>query len=133
MDNPLNEFKKNAEETMSKSQDDFEKQLSFISAGALGLSMLLIDKVVSNFQNAQYKSILIWSWGLFGATLIINLFSHLLVVRYNYQTVREIQEGKYDQQKAGGRNYKIRIVNVLSIVTLLFGIVLLIIFISTNI
>lgn len=39
MDKSLKEFRKNNEDNLDKSQEYFEKQLTFISAGTFGISM----------------------------------------------------------------------------------------------
>lgn len=133
MDERINEFKHSVQDTLQKSQDDFEKQLSFIGAGALGLSMLLIDKVVKNFANADNKWILIGSWIFLGLTLIINLLSHLIGAHFYYKNINEIQEERYDQLASVKRNSIITRLNITTVVTLIIGLIFLITFISTNV
>ncbi len=133
MNKTLRDFRKNNEETLQKSQDDFEKQLSFISAGTLGLSMFLIDKVVKDITIAHYKWSLIVSWSLLGLTLIINLFSHFLAIRFNYMNIEEIDCSQYDDLKSIKRNTIIKFINICTLSTLILGIVFLILFMSLNI
>ena len=54
-------------EVVLKSQDSFEKQLSYISAGSLSISMAFIKNVVGDLSNTIYEGFLIASWGLMGS------------------------------------------------------------------
>ncbi len=51
-------------ETFHKSQDIFEKQLSYISAGALGLSVGFIKHIVNPIKDSSHKWMLLSGWGL---------------------------------------------------------------------
>ena len=75
MEKSLKDFKASSLENLDASQELFEKQLSFVSAGALGVSMFLIEKVVKNLSNAHHKWMIIICWALLGFTLILNLIS----------------------------------------------------------
>ena len=118
--------------THEKSQESFEKQLSYISAGALGLSMVFIEKVVKNVNQACYKWVLILSWIFLGLTLVVNLISHLLAAKYAYRTMDDIEHGLYDYDKAAKRNKFIILLNAFSVISLLIGILSLILFVTIN-
>lgn len=133
MNNSIKDFRKNNEENLQKSQDDFEKQLSFISAGALGVSMFLIEKIIKDLTLSHFKWMIITSWSFLGFTLIINLVSHFMVIKFNYKNIEEIDTNKYDQQKAVKRNGIIKRINLFTLTTLILGIIFLILFISINI
>jgi len=133
MDENLSSFRKNSEVVLQKSQDDFEKQLSYISAGTLGISMFLIEKVVKDLTKVQCKWILIVSWSLLGFTLVGNLISHYFCINFNYKTIEEIDHDKYDRLKAERRNKLVKIMNTSTVFALVIGIIFLIIFTSINI
>lgn len=133
MNNDLNDFKIEVKKYYEKSQETFEKQLSFISAGSLGFSMFFVEKIVEDFSKANCRLLIILSWLLLGLTLIINLISHLLSARNNYNTLKEINENAYDFHKANSRIKIINWLNWITIASLLFGILLFIIFILLNI
>lgn len=133
MNNLIKDFRKNNEENLQKSQDDFEKQLSFISAGALGVSMFLIEKVIKDLTLSHFKWMIITSWAFLGFTLIINLVSHFMVIKFNYKNIEEIDTNRYDQQKAVKRNGIIKRINFFTLITLILGIIFLILFTSINI
>lgn len=132
MDDNLLSFRKNSETTLTKSQDDFEKQLVYISGGALTVSMFLIEKVVKDLPHASCKWVLIACWTMLGFTLIVSLLSHFLCINFNYKTIEEIDADTYNPFKARQRNRIIKTINVSTFITLVLGIILLIIFTSIN-
>lgn len=132
MDKSLVDFRENSETTLTKSQDDFEKQLVYISGGALTVSMFLIEKVVKDLSRADCKWVLITCWTMLGFTLVVNLLSHFLCINFNYKTIEEIDADNYNPAKARRRNGIIKVVNVSTFITLILGIILLIIFTSIN-
>jgi hypothetical protein len=60
-----------------KSEDDYEKNLVYIAAGTLVLSMTFLDKIIK-VDDASGVVFLILSWGLLALTLLGNLVSHQL-------------------------------------------------------
>ena len=67
--NPL----KKKEEQLTKANEDllqavnssnelFEKQLSYISGGALALSFIVIEKVLKDFSKTTWKGLLVAGW-----------------------------------------------------------------------
>jgi len=124
------DYQKNLSDTVSKSQDDFEKQLSFISAGALGLSMLFIEKIVP-LKTAGYKWLLISGWICLVLTLFGNLVSHFLSAQYNHKTLIEYQEGH--ETRHSERTKWITWLNIGTILMLVLGILSILIFLAINI
>ena len=58
-----------------ESSSQFDKQLLFFASGALGLSFAFIKDIVK-LDVATHKCILITSWILFGAVIILSIISH---------------------------------------------------------
>ncbi len=133
MQKEIKHFQKSSEKTLQKGQDDFEKQLSFISAGTLGISMVLVDKIIKNISGATNKWMLIGSWSFLGATLVVNLLSHYFSIHFNYRNLDEINCDTYDERKSIKRNNIIRVINIFTLCTLTVGIFFLILFMSLNI
>lgn len=127
-----NEYEKQVFETLNKSQDDFEKQLSYISAGSLGLSMIFIEKIVT-LNNAHSKWLLITSWILLATTLFINLISHLVSSHYNYKILDDVQKRIDTKLSVVKFNCVINTLNLVTVITLILGMLFLIIFSSINI
>jgi hypothetical protein len=116
-----------------KSEDDFEKNITYISAGGLALSLTLIDKIV-NLGNSIYKPILIISWTLFTISLLTNLISHYISSYYHDKSINEIDKKNPDiLENIDRRNQILRIINITNVVLLILGIAFLVVFTSINI
>lgn len=133
MDDNLKTYKNELIQLLNKSQDHFEKQLSYLSAGAIGVSMAFIERITGKISESDCKLILIIGWLLLTLTLLINLFSHIKAYRNHYKTIEEINCDGYSQTKAIQRNKMINRLNNWSITTLMLGIFSIIIFITLNI
>jgi hypothetical protein len=133
MEEHLKQYAAELTTLIHKSHDSFEKQLNYISAGALGLSMILIERVIKDFSKANFTCVLLGSWFFLASTLVSNLLSHVYTSRVHAKTLSEIANESYNYENANRRNRRINIWNVVSIIFLLLGIALQIIFISINI
>lgn len=133
MDKDLKEYKNSIIETFNRNQEDFEKQLIFISSGSFALSMFFIEKVVPDLSASIFKSFLIISWILLGSTLIINLISHYISSRNNHELVNNINNDKYDVEKIQQQQRNLFHINQITIFTLIFGILFLISYSTINI
>lgn len=118
---------------IDKSNDSFEKQLNYISAGSLGISMIVVEKIVKDLSKTNHNYYLILSWCFLGLTLVSNLLSHVFSSWVHGKTLSEINSEAYDYESAKKRNRRINIWNFISIAFLLTGIIIQIIFISLNI
>lgn len=127
------DHKKELETIFGKSNELFEKQLSYISAGALGLTFVLIEKVVKDIGVTTHRWMLILSWICLTLTLFINLVSHLFTAYLHSKSISEIQTGNFNNTTGDKRNDSIDKVNILSVVLLFIGIVLFIVYTSINV
>ncbi len=132
MSSTLKAYREELLSLLNKSQDTFEKQLSYISSGSIGVSMLLVEKLFPNLSNVSCKFILVLGWIILATTLMINLISHLHTFRCHSKTIKEIDDCIYLYSKAKRRNNLIVIINWISAVLLFIGILLIIIFVSRN-
>lgn len=129
---PLTEYSGELKSLILKSHEYFEKQLTYISAGALGLSMLISEKIIKDLSLAKCKWMLFLTWILLGLTLVSNLISHLYTSKLHNKTLNEINEGKYDYLKAVYRNKCINAWNLFSVALLLIAVVFQILFLIKN-
>lgn len=133
--NEWKEFRKDVYENKSKSEDDFEKYITLIASGALGLSLTLIDKIVP-IESATYKCILITGWVFFSLTLLSSLLSHFFSKRFSEKTINEVDKDvDYDTivKNIESRNSVIEGFNIFSIFTIVMGIFSIVLFVSINI
>lgn len=133
MSQELEQFRASLVETLNKNQEDFEKQLIYVSAGTLGASMFFIEKVVKDISLSKDKWLLIASWIFLGSTIVINAISHFVAMNYNYKSIDEIDKGNYSQKLSLSRNKNLKYINLTTVITLLIGIFFLILFTSINI
>jgi hypothetical protein len=112
--------------SINESQSDFEKNLVYLSAGALTLSLGFIEKIVS-FDKSNNKWIVVISWGFLASSLLLNLASHLIS--------EEMDSGmEYNKliERISCRNKIMRIINWTSYFLFVIGVVSVVIFCSIN-
>lgn len=122
----------------SKSDDLFEKAITFISSGALGLTLTFHDKIVPA-NEAIYVIIIAIGWTLLVATLCVNLVSHYQSSKSTDSSIDEIDnilEYKITysifREKITERNRKIDNLNKASMILLLVGLFFIITYVSIN-
>lgn len=123
----------------SKSDDLFEKEITFISSGALGLTLTFHDKIVP-VENAVWIALIAIGWFLLVATLFLNLVSHYKSSKSTDYTIDEIDsiidyQLTYEdfRKKLNKRNKQIDRLNLASIILLGAGLSVIIMYVSINI
>jgi uncharacterized integral membrane protein len=118
-----------------KSEDDYEKNIIYIAAGTLVLSLTFLEKVV-NLKESNAVWFLILSWILLSITLLGNLVSHQLSSMYHERCRLLYADAGNDTKEADGKvkkyNRNILKLNWGTTITLFLGILLLVIFCSIN-
>ncbi|PRY19704.1 hypothetical protein CLV58_1683 [Spirosoma oryzae] len=122
-----------------KSEDDFEKQLTFIASSALGVSFAFLEKLV-DLSKSVHVWILTSSWILLSLALCVNLISH-----YVSRKLAEKSTDDYNKYCDTEMDYSVLVLNInrrnniidwinySSIIALLLGLCLLITFVTKNI
>ncbi|MGN6417827.1 MAG: hypothetical protein ACTHMC_10065 [Pseudobacter sp.] len=132
----LKEFRKELLEVFRKSQDTFDKQLSYIAAGSLALSIGFIKDIVKPIKDSQYKWMLVAGWGALILTLLVNLVSYMIAAKHAKKGANETEEenvnDKYDPTKIDKRSFWIEFMNWSTVVTLTLGILLIVLYIILN-
>ena len=131
-----NDYRASLEHAISGSEDDFEKNLVYLSAGSLVLSIGFIEKIVP-IDNAKYTGVLIVSWCLIALTLLLNLASYLISADNGTKAREDLDNDVFDYKerydKLKARNKKIRKVNWTSYSLFSLGIISIIIYCSINV
>jgi uncharacterized membrane protein len=121
-------------EAINDSQDHFEKNLVYLSAGSLALSIGFVEKFAK--QNpANYNLLIIISWLLLAFTLLLNLASHLISVENSSKAREEIDLGLPDEVLYANitqRNNKMRKINWITLFLFAFGVITSVIYCSIN-
>jgi len=134
----LIEYQKELNLLFQKSQDAFEKQLSFISAGALGISFTFLKGIIGT-EEPKFKWMLAIAWAMLVLTLILNCLSHNFAARQHNAGIGEIRKtlyggiNAYDHVLIEKRNRCISIINYCNIILLLIGIASMTVFVYLNI
>jgi hypothetical protein len=117
-----------------KSEDDFEKKITYISAGSLAISLTFIEKIVPLKESIEIW-LLISSWTLLALTLLLNLLSHLYSSHIMDKSLDDDEKNDYKKSLINWkrRRMKITIWNLINVTGLIFGIALFIIFVSINV
>lgn len=131
----IDEYWNNIQKSIDSIEIDFEKKLTYISAGALALSLTFLDKIV-DITKAEFLWIIILGWIFLIITLCVNLSSQLYSKRCCWNVMDDIEKG-LDQNKikinVDRRNKKIEKINIITLLSLCLGIVMIIIFSTINI
>jgi hypothetical protein len=122
------------DDAINESQSDFEKNLVYLSAGALTLSMGFIEKIIP-ISESTAKPLIVLSWILLAATLLLNLATHLISVRNSTKAREEMDSGMVYEtliQKISCRNKIMTILNWITYALFSFGVIITVIFCSIN-
>jgi len=128
---PLQKFKESLERTNESTQELFEKQLYTIASGGIAVTVAFIDKIIP-ITTSRLTVFLYFGWLALVLTILTNLISHRVSHSFHYKTIMEIQDESYDPNKAIRRNKIIGIWNNVTIALLIFGISLIMFFITYN-
>ena len=110
----------------------FEKNLTYLSAGALGLSLTFIEKITP-LDQAIALVFLIIGWILLSLTLAINLVSLLISKNYILKSQREYDNEEPDVfENIKKRNVIINAINWIVVILLVLGIASIVVFSSIN-
>ncbi|MBL7473093.1 hypothetical protein [Robertkochia sediminum] len=128
------DYRKELIQNKSKSDDDFEKYITFIASGGLGLTLSFVGNIVPLSEAISIWAILL-GWFLLAFTLFVNLVSHYLSGSFSYKTIQDIDDVKsFDiiMENIDNRNKIISCLNLISIILLGLGILMILIFVSLN-
>lgn len=134
----IEEISDGIESRSDKSRKAFEKSLTYISSGVLVGSVFFIEKIIP-LDCANNKIFLLLSLIFSGFTLLLSLVVHYLSSVYFEKAGDEfsrIQRGKGSLQslikKVIKRDNITKFLTVFSLISLIVGIILLMIFVTSN-
>ncbi|MBC7948669.1 MAG: hypothetical protein H7Y42_12350 [Chitinophagaceae bacterium] len=118
--------------TMEKSHQSFEKQMSFISSGALALSVGFNKNVVPHVVHPNSILLLFGGWILLTVTLVLSCIFHLRTGQLHNRTIKEIHEGSFKRTSSIRRIRTINTFNWFTAITMVLGIVLIVAYVIVN-
>lgn len=93
-----NDYERQLQKALDKSESLFEKNLVYISSGALALSLTFLkDGIGANHG----KFLLIFSWSFFSVSLLVDLFSDIIASNLIRKMIWKLSEAKEE----GGEYY----------------------------
>ncbi len=113
-----------------ESSVQFDKQILFISSGVFGLSFTFIKDIVK-LDKAEYQWILMLSWILFIAVILMSLVSHYTSKQAINKQMESLENG--DDNQANSINKITVILNIAMIIAIVLGLITLISFVFINI
>ncbi len=140
MDNQKQEDRRNLTFGKEQGEADFERLITYLSAGGLALSFTFIEDLVP-LATAKWKWLLITGWASLGCTLLLNLWSHVISTNFHENSIKEFDELDQDSEtekveydtKLVSRNSIISKINLLTTLLLSIGVLLLVLFTSINV
>lgn len=132
-------YRKLLQVVVDKSEEEFEKKLIYIAAGALGLSFTFISDIV-NIATSELLYILIVGWVSLIGCICLNLTSHILSKNKANKTISDIDEFILSdnnddtilRKKIHKRNKNTDCANYITIGMLILGIICIVLFVSYN-
>lgn len=115
----LEKYRIQIEYMRNKSNELFEKQLIYVSAGTIAGSIFIMDRFLSGIQRGFLFVII--SWALLAAGIIVNLLSHFFASNFYNRTIGEITNDRFDNEKADRRARGIHTFNVISLILYFLG------------
>lgn len=125
------------QEVIGKTEDYFEEKLTYISAGALGLTLTFIEKIIP-LTDSVGTVFLVMGWGFLVMTLLLNLSSHLISKQYLFKTQIELDKSNDTKNlkdiylKVIKRNKRTECINWITVGLLIFGISCIVTSVSIN-
>jgi len=113
-----------------ESSIQFDKQILFISSGALGLSFTFIQDIV-DLETADNKWLLITAWILFIAVIFSSLISHYISIQAINKRIENIE--KVNDSNSEALNKIVKFLNRIMILFIMLGLITLISFVFDNI
>ncbi len=131
-------YRESLQNVVDKSEDEFEKRLLYIAAGALGLSFSFITDIVA-INQCKYLWLLIGGWGLLAMCILVNLLSQLWSKNKANRAIDLIDkclvsqgDDKKLKSKIDEMNSRTNLINNITVWFLFGGIIAILAFASIN-
>lgn len=115
-------------ETYKESATLFEKNLLYITSGALGISITFLSDIV-NLNNARFFFLLIIAWSIFTLVILLSLVAHYCSMKSMNHEMKHFLNAKKPKNQF---DQWVKRLNVLMVGGLPLGLVFLIFFLSLN-
>ncbi len=132
MSKDLKEYRSYLVNAEQKSQEDYDKTVLSLSAGALGISFAFLKDMIGPGP-ILHKSYLFGAWMCWGISSSVVLFSFFASNLALRRAIKQVDEGTIYKQRPGGWfDTLTAILNALGGVLFLVGVVLIALFVLNN-
>jgi len=132
MSDELKEYRKHILLAQEKAQDNYDKTIISLSGGALGISFAFISNIIKPDEICS-SGLLFWSWVCWGLSISSILFSYLLSHFALRKTLKQVDDNSLYENHVGGiYDYLTLILNISGGVLFFVGVILISIFVKTN-
>lgn len=132
MDEALLEYRHQIIEAGRKAQEEYDKNVLYLSGGSLGLSFTFIKEIIGA-NPLLYSHYLVFAWIAWSISILLVLLSFWLSINALRQTLNQINEGTIHTQIPGGIYSKFtKASNFFSGFFFFIGVVLMSIFVFYN-
>ncbi len=132
MDDTVAEYRQELIESKSASQDQLDKALLTLSAGAFGITFAFID----NFITGSPKAVgwLFTSWIAWGCTISMSLVAFYLTIKSFAKSITKLDKEPESMFKNPFNTYDktVKVLNLLSLTGFIIGLITIGIFVKIN-
>ena len=131
-DDGLKEYRQHLVLAGQKSQDDYDKTIIALSGGALAISFAFVKDYLGHgpIENVCFLLLSWISWGFSVTMVLASFYSSHLALR---ETIKQVDEGKIDDEKPGGAYSTVTaVLNLIGGILFLLGVMFMIFFVSAN-
>jgi hypothetical protein len=132
MDEALKAYRQELKESKNSSQDQLDKALLTLSAGAFGITLAFINDFISG--SPEYASLLFLSWICWGITIGLSLIAFYLTIKSFALTIEQIDQNPESVYKKPFNKWDrtVNIINHISLTGFLLGLFFIGIFVYIN-
>lgn len=132
MSKALQSYRQELKESKSASQDQLDKALLTLSAGAFGITFAYIDNFITG--SPEYINLLFLSWISWGLTIGMSLIAFYLTIKSFKVTIKLIDQDpeRVYEQPFNKWDRAVNVLNILSLGGFLIGLLLIGIFVKIN-
>ena len=133
MEKHLREYRQELIDAKNASQDQLDKALLTLSAGAFGITIAFLESITS--IPPVWSGLLYASWFFWGLTIGLSLIAFYLSVKSHEEDLALLHsepEKLYDENRKDPTNTAVKWLNKISLIAFLFGLIAISFFAALN-
>lgn len=123
---------------IDRSNDQYDKNALYLGAGALGLSITFIDRMIGDLPDAICKGWLLTAWILLIVSILSGFVSHFVSLEGKLKMLHRLSTPAKERKKGPKSTFEywdwwVSFLNILTGATLIIGISVLVLFVYYNV